>query len=99
MRDAGLRLQRPVGRQRAEVQHEGAQTRERDQVHGQLLQVNLDNTADTRWFKSPTERVASFEAAVVQGLAIAAPDLDGVLNHLVDGQGAIVGHDDGIGHH
>jgi hypothetical protein len=88
-----------VGRQRAEAQHEEVQTRERDQVHGQLPQVIPDNTADTRWFKSPKVRVVSFEAAVVQSLVIAAPDLVGVLNQLVDGQGAIVGLDDGIGHH
>ena len=69
-----------MGRQRAEAQHEEVQTRERDQVHGQLPQVIPDNTADTRWFKSPKVRLVSFEAAVVQSLVIAALDLGGVLN-------------------
>ena len=69
-----------MGRQRAEAQHEQVQTRERDQVHGQLPQVIPDNMADTRWFKSPKVRLVSFEAAVVQSLVIAAPDLGGVLN-------------------
>jgi len=69
-----------VGRQRAEAQHEQVQTRERDQVHGQLPQVIPDNMADTRWFKSPKVRLVSFEAAVVQSLVIAALDLGGVLN-------------------
>ena len=69
-----------MGRQRAEAQHEEVQTRERDQVHGQLPQVIPDNMADTRWFKSPKVRLVSSEAAVVQSLVIAAPDLRGVLN-------------------
>ena len=49
------------GRQRGEAQHEEVQTRERDQVHGQLPQVAVQLTTET--YKA------------VQGLVVDALDL------------------------
>ena len=78
------------GRQRGEAQHEEVQTRERDQVHGQLPQVAIQLTRETQAASDAghhsghqvvqvTEggggQLQCAEADVVQGLVVDALDL------------------------
>lgn len=93
--------------------HEEVETRERNHVDGQLAQVRVELTGETQTrgdaghdggdevVEVTIGRVAQLEGAhadVVERLVINAEGLVRVLDQLVDGEGGVVGLDDGVGH-
>ena len=102
-----------AGSEGHETDHEEVQTRERDEVDSHLAQVSVELTGeaeargDTRHggrhqvvevAVSGGGQLERAEADVVQGLVVHDHALVGVLHELVDGQGGVVGLDDGVRH-
>jgi len=101
------------GGQRGESDHEEVKSGEGDQIDGDLSQVRVELTGESQaagdtGHHSGDEMVQiteggggqlqGSEADIVQSLVVNAHDLIGVLDQLMDGEGGVVGFDDGIGH-
>ena len=99
--------------QRSEAHHEEVETRERNHVHGQLSQVAVQLTREAQAAGGTADgsrhqvvqvtvgrsgELQGAEADVVQRLVIQGEALISVLDQLVDGQGGVVGLNDGIRH-
>jgi len=98
--------------QRGESGHEEVETGEGHHVHGQLAQVAVQLTRESQAASGTADggghqvvkitvggggQLQGAEADVVQGLVVQGEALVGVLDELVDGEGGVVGLDDGVG--
>ena len=102
-----------TGGEGGEPNHEEVQTGEGNEVDGQLAEVGVQLTGETKAASHTGHgggdkvvqvtvggggQLQGAEADVVQGLVVDNHDLIGVLNELVHGEGGVVGLDDGVGH-
>merc|ERR1712118_453779 len=102
-----------MGGERGEAGEEEVETGEGDEVDAELAEVRVELTREAqaashaghaRGAKMVEVTVGGggelegTEADVVQGLVVKAHALVGVLDKLVDGEGGVVGLDDGVGH-
>ena len=102
-----------AGGQGGEAHHEEVQAGEGDQVDGQLAEIAVQLTGEAQAAGHAGHdgghqvvqvtiggggQLEGAEANVVQRLVVNAEHLIGVLDQLVDGQGGVVGLDDGVGH-
>lgn len=98
--------------QRSEADHEKVETREGHHVDGELAQVRVQLTGETQGDSDTGHngrhqvvevavggvgQLQRAHADVVESLVVNAEGLVGVLNQLVDGEGGVVGLDNGIG--
>lgn len=99
--------------QRSEADHEEVQTRERHHVDSELAKVGVQLTGETQRDSDARHngrhevvevavggvgQLQRAHADVVESLVVNTEGLVGVLDQLVDGQGGVVGLDDGVGH-
>jgi len=99
--------------QGGKADHEEVETGEGDQVDGELAQVGVELTGEAEGASDTAHdgrhkmveiseswggELESAEANVVQSLVVNAEHFVGVLNKLVNGQGGVVGLNNGIGH-
>jgi len=105
-------LLRAARRERGEAHHEEVETGERDQVDGDLAKVRVELAGEAQAARDAghddrdevvevTEggsgELEGAEANVIQSFVVDAHGLVGVLDELMDGQGGVVGLDDGVG--
>merc|ERR1711893_81826 len=89
------------------------ETGEGHQVDGELTEVRVELTGEAEAAGHTGEgsgdemveitvggggELEGSEADIVEGLVVNAHDIIGVLDELMDGEGSVVGLDDGIGH-
>merc|ERR1719272_2726186 len=101
-----------AGGQGGESSHEEMETGEGDQVHGDFPEVRVELTGETEAAGDTGEgsgdemveitvggggELEGPEADIVEGLVVNAHNLIGVLNKLMDGEGGVVGLNDGVG--
>mmetsp|Transcript_41678 Transcript_41678/g.63685 ORF Transcript_41678/g.63685 Transcript_41678/m.63685 type:complete len:400 (-) Transcript_41678:46-1245(-) len=101
------------GGQGSESSHEEMETGEGDQVHGELSEIRVELSGESEAAGDTGEggghemvkitvggggELEGSEADIVQSLVVDAHNLIGVLNELMDGEGSVVGLNDGIGH-
>merc|ERR1712118_41791 len=101
-----------MGGEGGEADEEEVETGEGDEVHGELTEVGVELTREANaggdaGHGSGHEVVEvtvggggeleGTEADVIEGLVVKAHSLISVLDELVDGEGGVVGLDDGIG--
>ena len=101
-----------TGGEWGEASHEEMETWEWHQVDGELFQVGVELTSETEAAGDTGEssrdemdkitvgwgsELEGSEADIVEGLVVNAHNLIGVLNKLMDGEGGVVGLDDGVG--
>merc|ERR1711939_740758 len=102
-----------TGGEGSEASHEEMETGEGDQVHSELAEVRVELTGEAEAAGDTGEsgghemvkvtvggggELEGPEADIVEGLVVNAHDLIGVLNKLMDGEGGVVGLNDGVGH-
>jgi len=101
-----------AGGEGGETSHEEVETGEGDQVDSELSEVGVELTGETEAAGDTGEsggdemvkitvggggELEGSEADIVKGLVINAHNLVSVLNELMDGEGGVVGLDDGVG--
>ena len=102
-----------AGGEGGEADHEEVEAGEGDHVDGQLAQVAVELAGETEAARRTADgggdevvqiavrgggELEGAEAYVIQGLVVQGEALVGILHQLVDGEGGVVGLDDGIGH-
>mmetsp|Transcript_21139 Transcript_21139/g.29810 ORF Transcript_21139/g.29810 Transcript_21139/m.29810 type:complete len:311 (+) Transcript_21139:547-1479(+) len=114
LRDSeGTVLLRTTGSEGGEANHKEVQTGEGDKVNGKFAEVGVELTGEAEAASdtghsgrhevvevtvSGGGELEGTEADIVQGLVVDNHDFVGVLDELVDGQGGVVGLNDGVGH-
>jgi hypothetical protein len=108
----GSVLLRTSGSEGGKTDHEEMETGEGDKVDSELSEIGIELTGESeaasdtghdsgdevvQVTKSGGGELEGSEANVVQGFVVNAHDFIGILDKLMDGEGAIVGFDDGIG--
>ena len=101
-----------TGGKGGETHHEEMESWEGHEVNGELSEIRVELTGESEATgdtgKSSRDEMVKItvggggelkgsEADIVKGLVIDAHDIIGVLNELMDGEGGVVGLDDGIG--
>merc|ERR1719213_41538 len=102
-----------AGSEGSETSHKEVETGEGDQVDSELAEIGVEltgeaeaagNTGDSGGHEMVKITVGGggelegTEADIVEGLVINAHNLVGVLDELMDGEGGVVGLNDGVGH-
>ena len=100
------------GGERGETHHEEMESGEGHEVDGELSEIRVELTGESEATGDTGEssrdemvkitvggggELEGSEADIIEGLVIDAHDIIGVLNELMDGEGGVVGLDDGIG--
>ena len=108
----GTVLLRSSGGEGGESAHEEMESGEGDQVNGELAEIGVKLSGESEAASDTGEssgdemvkitvggggELEGSEADIVKGLVVNAHDLIGVLNKLMDGEGGVVGLNDGIG--
>ena len=101
-----------AGGEGSETSHEEMETGEGDEVNTDLAEVGVELSGETEAAGDTGEggrdemvkvtvggggELEGTEADIVEGLVVNAHNLIGVLNKLMDGEGGVVGFDDGVG--